>query len=280
MRFKQLVLKEKLFDLESYGCHLGHPLYSDSTLLYSLALTYHPTINRLIKDKQKQLPSYPYSYPDKRDFKILSCIQQPLDENVISLVDKSSTEILNKLEWGKGWKKPIMIKIYTNILPIPSEVYPFSFIGPNRKIFKKEEESDEEAKVLNGPVRLSVFDSLRELAPRIENSHYPFIVIKERLKSKKSLIDFINENFDTLIKPASEILPSRKHRRADIERFMLAVWLFDLLHNQNRKPKEVSKMIEKEDPEQNLFIGYDMTSTGISKLADEARVKMGQIYPI
>lgn len=279
------IFNTKIFDLQSFGYYEGYTLYSQTTLIYSLALTYHPKIKNLIEKKQEQLIGFPYPYPEKRDFKLLHYIQKDLDEEITDYVSKASTEILNTLGWGRGWKEVIMAKIYTNVLPVPSDSPVFSFAKANERAFRKEEESEEGPKSLGWHDRKtgefkSALAVAMELAPRIENSNFPFIAIKERLTSKKPLIDFINQNFDKVIQPATEILPTRKHRKANMERFMISLWMFDLLNNQNQKPKQVEKMIEEKDPEQKMYAKYDMTSTGISKLADEAKVKLGQIFPL
>lgn len=279
------IFNSKIFDLQSFGYYAGYTLYSQTTLIYSLALTYHPKIKNLIKSKQTQLKGFPYPYPEKRDLKLLYYIQKNLDEEITEYVNKASTEVLETLGWGKGWKDVIMAKIYTDVLPVPPDSPVFSFAKANESAFVKEKEKKD------GPQSVAWHDSktgefksaltiAMELAPRIENSNFPFIAIKERLTSKKPLIDFINQNFDKVIKPATEILPTRKHRKANIERFMISLWMFELLHTQNKKPKEVEKMIEEKDPDQTMYAKYDMTSTGISKLADEAKVKLGQIYPL
>lgn len=279
------IFNTKIFDLQSFGYYAGNIRSSQTTLIYSLALTYHPRIKTLIEKKQEHLIGFPYPYPEKRDFKLLHYIQKDLKEEIINYVSDASTEILNTLGWGRGWKEVIMAKIYTNVLPVPSDSSMFSFVKANEREFRKGEGVEDGSKSLvwyDGKTGkfTSVLDAAMEFAPRIENLNFPFIVIKERLTSKKPLIDFINQNFDKVIQPATEILPTRKHRKANIERFMISLWMFELLHNQNKKPKEVEKMIQEKDPGQTMYANYDMTSTGISKLADEAKIKLEQIYPL
>lgn len=274
------IFNTKIFDLQSLGYYQGYSLFSQTTLVYSLVLNYHPKIKALIKEKQDLLDGFPYPYPEQRDFKILYHIQKDLDDKITTFVDKASQEILNKLGWGKGWKDVIMAKIYTDMVPVPSEVFPFTFVDANPNAFRSKEETQEEIKSLRDLAKSSALSMAMALVPRFENANFPFIAIKERLTSKKPLIDYINRNFDSIIKPATEILPTRKHKKADVERFMISLWMFELLHSQNKKPKEVEKMIEEKDPEQTMYAKYDMTPTGISKLADEARVKLGQIYPL
>jgi len=274
------IFNTKIFDLQSFGYYKGYPLFSQTTLIYSLVLNYHPKIKALIREKQELLEDFPYPYPEQRDSKILYYIQKDLDDKITDFVDKASQEILNKLGWGRGWKDVIMVKIYTDIVPVPSEMFPFTFVEANQNAFRSEEENQEEIKPLRDLAKSSVLSMAMALVPRINNANFPFIAIKERLTSKKPLIDYINKNFDEIIKPATEILPTRKHRKADVERFMISLWMFELLHTQNKKPKEVEKMIQEKDPDQTMYAKYDMTSTGISKLADEAKVKLGQIYPL
>lgn len=280
MKYANLVLPEKLFDLVSFGYFKNIPLYSSTTLIYSLALTYHPRIRSLIKEAQQHLPGFPYPYPTERDFRLITYIQEPLDKDIRDYVFKASHEIVNKLGWNNRWEDIVMVKIYTDILPIPSEMLQFNFVDANKRAFRKNDEPKESIKSLLDIPKSSALAVAMELSARADNSNYPFIAIRERLTSKKPLIDYINRNFDTMIKPATEILPNRKHKQADVDRFMLSVWLFDLIHNRHLKPKQIDEMIEKEDPDQQMFGKHDMTSTGISKLADEARVKLGEIFPL
>jgi hypothetical protein len=282
MKFAKLVFTRDLFDGKTLNYYQGKPTYDIEDLKYALIISYHPAITNRFNEIRKSVNSYPFKYPELKDLGEFYAFERRLKEAVKSVVEKKSNKLVKDLKLSENWRTPIFIKICTNILPIPYPIYKFSFAGPNLRVLDvKSGVKKTPLKNLRDLTRPSALRSAFEDFRRLEDAtKYPYIAIKEKLTKKGPLIDYINRIFDTAIKPATSLLPFHKHKKADMDKFMLSIWLFDLLRNQGRKPKEVNREIEKADPDQNLFGKYDMTSIGISKLADEARVKLGEVYPL
>lgn len=260
-----LVFNRSLFDFESYGVIFDRQIFSTDTQYYSLIINYHPQVIEDIKRVRNQIGIKLIPYPKDRNLdQLLKLVYEDIDKEYRLQIEKEVSKMQKKYSLSELWKLSLIVKILTDVLPIPPDEGKAVFHEPmmeNRKV--------------------EMFAAI-DYKKRIT---YPSIHILEKFDSKNEFYEWIGNNWDKISLQMNK-LPKRKLQftKMNLRSFYLGIWSYHLHEQKNMKWSEVIKLINSIEDQYPDFFGKNGQNTPseieLSKLSSQTKDYLNKFYPL
>lgn len=228
--------------------------YSEYELVLALLIIFHPTVihdvqNIINKIKLKEFVPYPKIGNFVNLFKIL----EKIPAGKFTILESECKQMIKKYKLQINWLFPLMIMVLTGVLPIPYH-----------------EES---------------FDFFNKITDIKINDELPCILIKRKPTSANELKNWIDENWEKVIKPVTDKLSTEGNKFSNTNAAKLALGLvFNKIGGKKIGWNKVDDFITKIEEIDENFFGENGECTPditeLTKLAYESRIKLNEFYPI